>query len=140
MNKFLIFFLFFTSLYAKTETPKPLQELWVEASSEVAIGDTSLDYRTVAGTLVLKDPQGKDRATMFYVAYFKKGDGASSERPLTFCCNGGPGAGSQDEVSSTGHQDHFYIGLYRKFYFERNRHLYGRILHSKALHARRHYL
>ncbi|QYM77982.1 hypothetical protein K0B96_11735 [Horticoccus luteus] len=62
-----------------------------------------INYEAHAGTLVVhpgnwddvKDKENKDNATavasMFYVAYFKKG-AAATERPVTFFYNGGPGS------------------------------------------------
>lgn len=89
--KHMLFFLFcFSAIFADSETPKPMQEILVESSSQLG----TLDYRAVAGTLVIKDEKGKDRATIFYTAYFKKGLSSLVDRPLTFCFNGGPGAGS----------------------------------------------
>ena len=87
---------------------------------QVTIGGVPIAYRAAAGTIIVhtKDwddaarafppdelPQQKDdkekdvdddgkssaAASMFYVAYFKKGSG---ERPLTFLFNGGPGSSS----------------------------------------------
>lgn len=83
------------SLYATEAVPssKPLQEMFSESSAQISIDNTLYNYRTVAGTLVIKDDQGSDLASIFYTAYFLKG-ALSNERPITFCFNGGPGAGS----------------------------------------------
>jgi carboxypeptidase C (cathepsin A) len=85
------------------------------STGTVTIGGQPISYQAVAGTLVVhpkdwddvpRDPKadkenaetsttgGESRnptaeASMFYVAYFKKGDEA---RPLTFLFNGGPGS------------------------------------------------
>lgn len=72
---------------------KPLTEVLVEASSQLKVGESTIDYRTQAGTLVLKDDQGKERGAISYTAYFRKGM-PSTSRPITFCFNGGPGSGS----------------------------------------------
>ena len=87
------------------------------ASSEgvVTVGGQKIDYRAVAGTIVVhpkgwddaawREKQDKDdkdlgdssssnpkaEASMFYVAYFKKGV-PSADRPITFLYNGGPGS------------------------------------------------
>jgi carboxypeptidase C (cathepsin A) len=85
------------------------------ASSEgaVTVEGARIDYRAVAGTIVVhpkgwddaawrekQDPDDKDlgdksnpkaEASMFYVAYFKKG-APSADRPITFLYNGGPGS------------------------------------------------
>jgi carboxypeptidase C (cathepsin A) len=99
----------------KVETFKP-QEQTSEGS--VTVGGSRIDYQAVAGTLVVhpkgwddaaktvenEDQQNRNRpdgasgnqnptaeASMFYVAYFRKG-AASEARPVTFLYNGGPGS------------------------------------------------
>ena len=52
----------------------------------------ALKYRATTGMLPLKNDAGVIEANLFYVAYTKLPETAG--RPLTFCFNGGPGAGS----------------------------------------------
>lgn len=54
--------------------------------------DGSLSYTATAGTLDLFGQEGNRRAKIFYTAYTARNP--SSERPLTFAFNGGPGAAS----------------------------------------------
>ena len=86
------------------------------ASSEgsVTVEGKKIDYRAVAGTLIVHpkgwddaarppaatdkdakdaadDTNPKAEASMFYVAYFKTG-APSADRPITFIYNGGPGS------------------------------------------------
>ena len=77
------------------------------SAGSVTVGSARIDYQAVAGTLAVhpKDwddaaakPSGdaaKDgppaEASMFYVAYFKRGADAA-HRPITFLFNGGPGS------------------------------------------------
>jgi carboxypeptidase C (cathepsin A) len=81
-----------------------------ETSGTVAIEGKKVDYKAVAGTMIVH-PEGWDdaawreqsdkdlddkkdvkaEASMFYVAYFKKG-APSADRPITFLYNGGPGS------------------------------------------------
>jgi carboxypeptidase C (cathepsin A) len=83
----------------------------VSSDGSVTVEGSRIDYRAVAGTLVVhgkdwndtawreptKDKDDKDgdknaaEASMFYVAYFKKGAPAA-DRPITFIYNGGPGS------------------------------------------------
>ena len=90
----------------------------VPSEGMVTVGGQKIDYRAVAGTIVVhpkdwddaavpatedklggksddKDDDAKKNpkaeASMFYVAYFKKGAPAA-DRPITFLYNGGPGA------------------------------------------------
>ncbi|MDB5976997.1 MAG: peptidase, partial [Nevskia sp.] len=89
---------------AKIESFKPESKT---SEGSVNVGGRHIDYQAVAGTLVVHAkgwddvPQNADKdakegpaeASMFYVAYFKKGAKAS-ERPVTFIFNGGPGSSS----------------------------------------------
>jgi carboxypeptidase C (cathepsin A) len=78
----------------------------VTSEGQVTVEGQRIDYRAVAGTLVVQpkdaddtpthppDPKAdaeKPAASMFYVAYFKKGV-PSADRPITFLYNGGPGS------------------------------------------------
>ncbi|MBS0487635.1 MAG: peptidase S10, partial [Proteobacteria bacterium] len=66
----------------------------VETSGSVSVEGKKLDYKAIAGTMLLtgKDEDKDDpTASMFYVAYFKSGVD-SVRRPLTFLYNGGPGS------------------------------------------------
>ncbi len=84
------------------ETFKPEEK---QSDGSVTIGGQRIDYQAFAGTLVVHAkgwddvPQNADKeakegpaeASMFYVAYFKKG-AKPAERPVTFIYNGGPGS------------------------------------------------
>ncbi len=80
------------------------------SDGSVTAGGKKIDYRAVAGTLIVhgkdwddaRQPPPKDdkvagdtnavpEASMFYVAYFKKGAPAA-DRPIMFLYNGGPGS------------------------------------------------
>jgi carboxypeptidase C (cathepsin A) len=74
---------------------KPASEELSVSEHEVVIGGKSVSYRATAGPLVLKDDAGKARASMFFVAYERTGEGVTPEgRPVTYVFNGGPGAAS----------------------------------------------
>ena len=83
----------------------------VGSEGSVSVEGQTVDYHAVAGTIVVH-PKGWDdaaarekagapdlgdkanpqaEASMFYVAYFKKG-APSADRPITFVFNGGPGS------------------------------------------------
>lgn len=66
----------------------------VERDHEIRIGNTSLKYRSTTGMLALKNETGDIEANLFYVAYTRLPKSDAAKRPLTFCFNGGPGAGS----------------------------------------------
>ncbi len=88
---------------AKSGIFKPEQK---ESTGSVTIGGQVVNYRAVAGTIVVHpkgwddapktDPDSKDKepeaeANMFYVAYFKQG-ADPAQRPILFLYNGGPGS------------------------------------------------
>jgi carboxypeptidase C (cathepsin A) len=64
----------------------------VETFHTMELGGQKLSYKATAGTMVLRDDDGKARANMFFVAYTKSADPA--KRPITFTYNGGPGSSS----------------------------------------------
>ena len=82
------------------------------SDGSVTIGGAKIEYGAAAGTLIVHPkgwddaakPDGEDdgktrdaqkdaEASIFYVAYFKKG-AAAEHRPITFLYNGGPGSSS----------------------------------------------
>jgi carboxypeptidase C (cathepsin A) len=82
---------------AKTpETPPPphFEEEVVETSHRVTIGGEVIPYVATAGRMLLREEEGKKKASFFYVAYTQERSDDPSERPLVFCFNGGPGSSS----------------------------------------------
>src|SRR5476649_2264594 len=85
------------------KTPPPAEDVFKPEEVTTSGSVEGLDYSAAAGTLVVhpkgwddvKDKENKDNpaavASMFYVAYFKKGAPAAG-RPITFLYNGGPGS------------------------------------------------
>jgi carboxypeptidase C (cathepsin A) len=91
----------FTGLFsfeekAETKTEKPptneIKEEIYEAVHTIKINGTPITYKSSTGTLVLKDDNGKAKASIFFVAYTKQDVNNISNRPVTFCFNGGPGS------------------------------------------------
>ncbi|MFI4974701.1 MAG: S10 family peptidase [Caulobacterales bacterium] len=66
----------------------PIAEVRQVTRHQAVIGGKPLAYTATAGTLTLRDDEGKPTASMFYVAY-TTGD---PHRPVTFLYNGGPGS------------------------------------------------
>jgi carboxypeptidase C (cathepsin A) len=60
----------------------------------VTIDGKRIAYTATAGTIVLKNADGKPTGSLFYVAYVKDGVRDPSSRPVTFLYNGGPGSSS----------------------------------------------
>ena len=108
MNKHILLvvalsFCFSAAHAADTSRPPQFKPTEVTSMGSVTVGGSHVDYRAVAGTLVVH-PEGWDdsaasegnkspspEASMFYVAYFKSGV-AAADRPITFLFNGGPGS------------------------------------------------
>lgn len=65
-----------------------------DTEHSITLGGQKIEFTATAGTLALKDAEGKTTADIFYIAYTKKGTPDASARPLTFSFNGGPGSSS----------------------------------------------
>src|SRR5262245_31565344 len=81
---------------AATPSPEPpkLEEKTSTTRQAITLGGRELRYTATAGTLVLKDDDGKPKASIFYVAYVKDGEPDPARRPVTYAFNGGPGSSS----------------------------------------------
>src|SRR5262249_11091525 len=75
----------------KPEFPK---EMFSETKHTVTIGGKPISYTATAGNLVIKEENGKPKASMFFVAYTKDNMTDAGQRPITFSFNGGPGSSS----------------------------------------------
>jgi len=71
----------------------PIREVAKSTRHTATIGGRTISYTATAGTLTIRDDDGKPTASMFYVAY-TAGEGKGSNRPVTFLYNGGPGSSS----------------------------------------------
>ncbi len=79
---------------AAPKEQKEQKEQKVETQHSVRIGGRKIDYTATTGTILLKEEDGKAKASVFYIAYAKNGVTDPSKRPLTFSFNGGPGSSS----------------------------------------------
>ncbi len=59
----------------------------------ITIDGKQIAYTANAGTMVLRDGDGKPQATVFYISYTKDQQDVT-KRPVTFFFNGGPGSAS----------------------------------------------
>ncbi|MGB8705813.1 MAG: hypothetical protein WCD31_12350 [Gillisia sp.] len=75
------------SIYHMYKTPQKSV-----TTGSVTVEGKSIDYRAIAGTIVLKNDKEKPTISMSYTAYIKSGEKDASQRPLTFIYNGGPGS------------------------------------------------
>ncbi|TWB14168.1 carboxypeptidase C (cathepsin A) [Nitrospirillum amazonense] len=71
----------------------PIVETAKSSAHSVTIRGKSIRYQATAGTLTIRDDNGKPTASVFYVAYTAEGAPAT-KRPVTFLYNGGPGSAS----------------------------------------------
>ncbi|MCB9898753.1 MAG: peptidase S10, partial [Planctomycetes bacterium] len=81
---------------ASDETPKAAEaekDDRVVTHHEIELHGETITYTATAGTIPLKQEDGKVKANMFFVAYTRDGVDAAS-RPVMFTFNGGPGSSS----------------------------------------------
>lgn len=67
----------------------PVEEVSAVSHGSVTVRAEKIAYTATAGTLTIRDNDGKPIASVFYTAYTKDGGG---NRPVTFFYNGGPGS------------------------------------------------
>ncbi|MBM4067803.1 MAG: peptidase S10 [Planctomycetes bacterium] len=85
---------------AFTQDKKPaakaehLKEVQATTQHSIAIKGGKLDYTATAGNLLLKEEDGKVKASIFFIAYTRDGVKDMKKRPVTFTFNGGPGSSS----------------------------------------------
>ena len=70
----------------------PVHEVSRSTRHVWSAGGQSVPYTATAGTLTLRDDEGKPIASMFYVAYVADHAKGDRRRPVTFFYNGGPGS------------------------------------------------
>ena len=70
----------------------PVEEGETRSKGAVTVAGRRLPYTATAGTLTIRDVEGKPTASMFYTAYTLDGVRPGSTRPVTFFFNGGPGS------------------------------------------------
>jgi carboxypeptidase C (cathepsin A) len=81
------------SAASRWEPPAP-QEKISTTRHRVTVGGTEVPYTATAGTLLLKEEDGRPRASIFFVAYTRDGVKDTAARPVVFTFNGGPGSSS----------------------------------------------
>jgi carboxypeptidase C (cathepsin A) len=73
---------------------KDLKDELSETTNTVTINNVEVKYKATAGTIVIKDEEGKALVSFFFIAYTSLDETNLGERPLTFSFNGGPGSAS----------------------------------------------
>ncbi|MBV9748700.1 MAG: peptidase S10, partial [Acetobacteraceae bacterium] len=72
----------------------PVAETASVSHGSVTVNGRAIAYTATAGTVTIRDDEGKPTASMFYVAYTADGARHNPNRPVTFFYNGGPGSSS----------------------------------------------
>ncbi len=72
---------------AKVDLPEP-----VVTEATVTIDGKKIPYKATTGKLLLKQDDGKPRASIFHVSYERSDVKDKTKRPVMFCFNGGPGS------------------------------------------------
>lgn len=72
----------------------PIDEQAKVTAHSISVGGRPLAYHATAGTLTIRDVNGKPTGSIFYVAYTADGAKDVRKRPVTFFYNGGPGSAS----------------------------------------------
>ena len=75
------------------EAEAPGKERW-ESSHSIEVGGETVEYDAVVASTTLTNDDGEPAAELFYTAYFRTNGAPSSDRPLIFSYNGGPGSAS----------------------------------------------
>jgi len=66
-----------------------------ETTNSVTIDGAEIKYKATAGTIVVKDEEGKPHVSFFFIAYTRLDTTNNpGERPVSFSFNGGPGSAS----------------------------------------------
>lgn len=66
---------------------------WESRHSIVVEGET-VEYNALVGSIILRDDMEKATGELFYTAYFRSNGRPSTQRPIIFAYNGGPGSSS----------------------------------------------
>jgi carboxypeptidase C (cathepsin A) len=78
---------------SKENKPADAKDQISTTQHSITVGGTTINYTARAGTMILRDEEGKPRASFFFTSYTK--DGADpAKRPITYTFNGGPGSSS----------------------------------------------
>jgi carboxypeptidase C (cathepsin A) len=77
----------------KYEPPKP-EERTVTTHHQITLGGSTIAYTAVTGTLLLKEEDGRPKASIFFTYYARDGVKDLARRPITYAFNGGPGSSS----------------------------------------------
>ncbi len=78
---------------SQDSTGIPAVERVATSTHTANIGGKTFAYTSRAGTMVVRDDEGRPKGTVFYISYTKDQEDVAT-RPVTFFFNGGPGSAS----------------------------------------------
>ena len=76
------------------EPPPHHEEEVVETAHQVEIAGKAVAYTATAGRMLLREEEGRKRASFFFTAYSRDDVDDPANRPIVFSFNGGPGSSS----------------------------------------------
>lgn len=79
---------------SKQAPPPHHEEISTETTHTVRIAGEDVAYDATAGRLILKEEEGKKKASFFFVSYTRNDVSELATRPIVFSFNGGPGSSS----------------------------------------------
>ena len=82
-----------TSEVSKYVVPKPEEKI-VTTHHQITLGGAAIAYTATTGTLLLRQEDGRPKASIFFVYYSRDGVKDLAKRPITYTFNGGPGSSS----------------------------------------------
>ncbi len=74
--------------------PPHHEEEFTETTHSVVIDGEPVEYTATTGRMLLRDEDGKKKASFFYIAYTRNNMDSMADRPIAFAFNGGPGSSS----------------------------------------------
>ena len=75
-------------------TPPPPKEESSVTEHSIKIGGQTIPYKAIAGTILLKNEKDEPQALIYSTSYIRTDTKDTSQRPISFIYNGGPGSAS----------------------------------------------
>ena len=75
-------------------TPPPPKEESSVTEHSIKIGGQTIPYKAIAGTILLKNEMDEPQALIYSTSYIRTDTKDTSQRPISFIYNGGPGSAS----------------------------------------------
>ena len=79
---------------AAEPTPPPPKEESSVTEHSIKVAGQTIPYKAIAGTILLKNEKDEPQALIYSTSYIRTDSKESSQRPISFIYNGGPGSAS----------------------------------------------